>query len=259
MYNFTSTLEDSSFYIKKFEVNAPKEVVIGENHLIHMRIDPPFDSRYQRYLWMLNALKERGAKVSNDPSGIMLHNEKLFPLKYDWSLPNFIGHDFSKLKVFLKENPCEEYVLKPLDLFQGLGVEKIHTDDLEKLEQTFIKKVKENNGPIVAQPFLKEIVNGEVRAVYFKGLEIGTILKIPPKDSFLANIAGGATYKKFELTKTQQTRCEEICKELASFGIDLVAFDILGNYVSEVNITCPGLLVEVSTAMEYNLAEKFIY
>ena len=86
----------------------------------------------------------------------------------------------------------------------------------------------------------------------------GNILKIPKQGEFLANIARGAHYEIVELTTKQSQACQRISKELLHKGINLIAFDILGNYISEVNITCPGLLVEVSSAYKMNLAQKMI-
>ena len=147
--------------------------------------------------------------------------------------------------------------MKPLDLYQGYGVEKISINQLE-IEKKFESKVKENNGPIVVQPFCKEVENGEIRALYFKGKELGSILKIPKKGEFLANIAQGADFHAIELSPIVKKECDRICIELMRDGVDWVAFDIMGEHVSEINITCPGLLVEVSFAHKKNLANDII-
>ena len=95
-------------------------------------------------------------------------------------------------------------------------------------------------------------------SLYFKQKEIGTILKLPKEGEFLSNIAQGATFRVEPLSAIARARCEAIVKELAGFGVDWVAFDILSDSISEVNITCPGLLVEVSYAMKKNLADVVI-
>jgi glutathione synthase len=94
-----------------------------------------------------------------------------------------------------------------------------------------------------------------VRSLYFKGQELGSILKIPKAGEFLANIAQGAGFHAIELSANLKKECDDICKHLMSEGVDWVAFDILDNHVSEVNITCPGLLVEVSYAHKKNFAK----
>jgi glutathione synthase len=125
-------------------------------------------------------------------------------------------------------------------------------------EERFVEKVNELNGPVIVQPFIEAVVKGEIRSLYFKGEEIGTILKTPKEGEFLSNIAQGATFGTHELSSLARSRCEAIVKELLSYGVDWVAFDILGDAVTEVNITCPGLLVEVSYAHQKNLADVVI-
>ncbi|MFT6604708.1 MAG: glutathione synthase, partial [Bacteriovoracaceae bacterium] len=98
----------------------------------------------------------------------------------------------------------------------------------------------------------------EIRSIFFKGVEIGSIVKVPPKGSFLANIAQGATYSVAELNPVQKKNCAVLCEELSRVGADWLAFDILGDNISEVNVTCPGLLVEVSDAMKKNLAQEIL-
>jgi glutathione synthase len=118
--------------------------------------------------------------------------------------------------------------------------------------------VVELKGPVIVQPFLEAVTQGELRSLYFKGKELGTILKTPKKGEFLSNIAQGATFHAVELTDSVRAECEAIVRELLDYGVDWVAFDILGDAVQEVNITCPGLLVEVSYALKKNLADEVI-
>ena len=106
------------------------------------------------------------------------------------------------------------------------------------------------------QPFVEKVLSGEIRSIYFKGHEIGSIVKTPPKGSFLANIAQGAKYEKVSLSKKEKSICNNLSEELLNFGVPWVAFDILEEKISEANTTCPGLLVEVSNAYGENLAER---
>ena len=85
-------------------------------------------------------------------------------------------------------------------------------------------------------------------------LRPNAIIKIPKNGEFLANIAQGASYKAIKLTDAQKNNCDYFAQKLMKSGVDWIAFDLLGDFVSEVNITCPGLLVEVSSAHQKNLA-----
>ena len=105
---------------------------------------------------------------------------------------------------------------------------------------------------------MKEVESGEIRSLYFKGVELGSILKTPKKGEYLSNIAQGASFHAEKLSPNARLECEKITQELMKFGVDWVAFDILGESIQEVNITCPGLLVEVSFAHQKNLSYKII-
>lgn len=261
VYRFNGSFKEDGYYLANFELGEKKEIVIGPKDTIHMRIDPPFDTRYQRYLWMLDFLEHTSAvKVVNNPIGIMKHNEKLAAYKRkDASVKSYIGSSVTGLKSYLSElkvDNINELIMKPLDLYSGIGVEKVSMND-PLLMSIFQRKVQEFKGAIVVQPFLKEVHNGEFRSIYIFGKEAGTILKKPNPGEFLANIAQGAKYEKVQLPSQLKKLCDEIAAELLHDGVSLVAFDLLGEFVQEINITCPGLLVEVSYAMEKNLASEF--
>lgn len=258
LYDFDSLSDESGYYLKSFELKTSKTYNILINDTIHMRIDPPFDTRYLRYLWMLRFYQERGVKIVNSPDGILKYNEKLHAYTQKSSLPSYVGSSLREFQNFIQNLAPEcEFILKPLDLYQGFGVEKVNIKD-QNIEEVFLRKVKENNGAIVAQPFNRDVMNGEIRSVYFKGEELGSILKIPKAGEFLANIAQGASFHSINLNNKLKNECDKICLDLMKDGVDWVAFDIMGDSVSEINITCPGLLVEVSFAHKKNFCIEII-
>lgn len=257
---FKGSIDSETSYITAFELLDQEALELNQSDTVHMRLDPPFDTRYLRVLWMLMAWQEQsGVQVLNDPRGIALHNEKLAAYARKRSLPSFVGASESGFELYIAEQSklgVKDLILKPLDLFQGYGVEKVAID--QNTLAAFKRKVKECGGALVAQPFDASVLKGEIRSIYFKGKELGTILKVPPEGQFLANIAQGASFARHELSQELKDECVEICHDLARDGVDWIAFDILGNNISEVNVTCPGLLVEVSKAMGRNLAKDII-
>ena len=259
VWNFDGEFEADGCYIKDFKVTNSRIWEADDKSCFHMRLDPPFDGRYLRFLWMLRYFKTLGVEILNDPDGILLFNEKLYAYEHKSSLETYVGSSLEGFSYYVEgilSKGHTELILKPLDLYQGIGVRKISLE--EDFTTIFNETVKEYQGPVVAQPFAKEVQDGEVRSFYFKGQELGSILKVPKKGEYLANIAQGASYARHELTETQRKSCEDICKELAEYGVHWIAFDILGESISEVNITCPGLVVEVSKAYERNLCEDLI-
>lgn len=258
VHAFSGELKEDGIYMSAFKTTDTKVIELSAaTDIIHMRLDPPFDSRYLRILWMLDDLAQMGIQILNHPRGIMLFNEKLYAYRAKGSVASFVGQNVKLAAQFVQNlNPKPSaLILKPMDLYSGIGVEKL---PVTGWEDRFVEKVNELNGPVIVQPFIEAVTKGEVRSLYFKGLELGTILKMPKEGEFLSNIAQGATFKAVELSELSRSRCEAFVKELADYGVDWVAFDILGDAVTEVNITCPGLLVEVSYALKKNLADVVI-
>lgn len=257
VHTFKGELKEDGIYMSAFETTGSKVIELNSTDMIHMRLDPPFDSRYLRILWMLDDLAEKGIQVLNHPRGIMLFNEKLYAYRCEGSVASFVGSNVKLAAQFVQalDPKPSSLILKPLDLFSGIGVEKL---PVTGWEERFEEKVNELNGPVIVQPFIEAVMQGEVRSLYFKGIEIGTILKTPKDGEFLSNIAQGATFGAHALSEISKQRCEKIAAELKAYGVDWLAFDILGDAVTEVNITCPGLLVEVSYALKKNLADVVI-
>lgn len=257
VHSFKGTLKEDGIYLASFELVDEKVIELNTNDVVHMRLDPPFDSRYLRILWMLDHLVSMGIQVMNDPRGIMQFNEKLYAYRSQGATPSFIGSNLKLAQQFVQqlEQKPSALILKPMDLYSGIGVEKLSLNDWEK---RFEEKVVELQGPVIVQPFVEAVTKGEIRSLFFKGKEIGTILKLPKEGEFLSNIAQGATFHAEPLSALALSRAQPIVDELLKYGVDWVAFDILGDAISEVNITCPGLLVEVSFAYKKNLADLII-
>lgn len=261
VWNFKSTLNESTIYLESFEATSETIITLDPRDIFHFRLDPPFDSRYLRILWMLRAFEDRGLRVLNSAKGLLLNNEKILAYEHPSALATLVTSDpatFAKFAKKCRDGGNAALILKPLDLYQGIGVEKVSLDDLEAASISFKKKVSALGGAMVVQPFCEGVYQGELRSLYFAGRELGTIIKVPPKGQFLANIAQGASYHAVELSETQKTACEGVAAKLMEVGVPWVAFDILGESLSEVNITCPGLLVEVSSAVKRNLAVEII-
>jgi glutathione synthase len=257
VFKFSGKFKEDGCYLDHLEKGESLNYEISNKDVIHMRIDPPYDTKYHRYLLMLDQVKQdTGCEVLNSPLEIMKYNEKMIAYKdLSHSHLSYIGSSEEGFLNFvnrLENKKFEDIILKPLDLYSGIGVEKVSIKDSDLLKK-FQEKVTEFHGAIVCQPFVKDVYNGEYRAIYFDGEEIGSIIKKPNKGEFLANIAQGAKFEKVILPENIKKICNKIADDLCKDGVRFLAFDILGEGVNEVNITCPGLLVEVSYAYGQNL------
>jgi glutathione synthase len=256
LWEFKAEFEKQSFYLKSFQCTQSVLENIEDSDVIHMRIDPPYDARYQRYLWMLDFFKKQKVRVVNDPIGIMMYNEKMTAYRQnDYSVSSYVGSSQDGLKQYLGHvvsRGVTELVIKPLDFFSGIGVMKcsVKMDDV----LFHFNKMTAEYGCVVVQPFMSEVYKGEFRSIFFKGVELGTIIKYPQTGNFISNIAQGASFEKAQLSSHLKMKCEDLAWTLKESGVDLIAFDLLGKAITEVNITCPGLLVEVSHAVGENIA-----
>jgi len=260
VYPFHGETKKDEYFIESFDLEDPLTIDLNEQDVIHMRLDPPFNMRYMQILWKLMNLKALGITVINDPQAIAIHNEKLFVLQYpNFSIPTLLARSTQNLKDFTEQvkkqfHGLEYLIVKPVDLYQGLGVKKIFLDQSEKEVLDFISEYK----MAVIQPYLKEIEQGEIRSVYFGGECLGNILKTPKAGAFLANVAQGASYKSISLNQKQKQACDQVSADLLEKGIQWIAYDLIGDYISEVNVTCPGLIVEVSSSNKINLAKEIL-
>lgn len=244
---------NEKFSIEDFSILSERQLELSSADIIHMRLDPPVDEGYLKALWMLKSIQDRGlANVVNSPDGILLNNEKLISFSDAKSIPTLVSSNLQTIIDFIKNLNISEIIIKPLNSFSGIGVEKILND--ENIEGVLSEKVK---GTIMVQPFIKEVYKGEIRTSFYQSKELGTILKIPKKGSYLSNIAQGANFHALELSEDLKGRCLKICDALSKAGIDFIAFDILNDVITEVNVTCPGLIVELSKAHKKNLTPDF--
>lgn len=225
---------------------------------LHMRLDPPYDTRYLQALWILREHERSadGLQVLNRPEALLKWNEKLaayFGAKPQYSMNSLICRSNIKASDLASFGNAEDFIVKPLNLFQGEGVERVARDEL--LDPQNQSQWREKYEFWVVQAFEKKVTDGEIRSLFVRGEHVGSILKVPKPGEFLANVAQGAKFDKVDLDTELNRELSRIAHLLSQEGAPWVAFDILGGKVSEANITCPGLLVEVSKAHQANLCE----
>ena len=254
-YQFKSELTDAH-HLKSFQTTSELQLELNSDVLVHMRKDPPFDRSYLHLCWILQEVVKTGARVINDPSQLLMINEKLIAYTDPDTIPTLISREASGVHYAnrLRKEGYESVIIKPLDLYQGIGVQKVGIDD--SLSERLNQAVQDYEGVYVMQPFIKAVEEGEIRSVFFANKHIGSIIKVPPKGSFLANIAQGAKYSAVDLEPHIMQKCLKYSEELMNKGVPFTAFDILDGRISEINITCPGLLVEIASALNKNVCEE---
>lgn len=226
---------------------------------IHMRKDPPFDMDYVTALWFLRRSK---ARIFNHPDAILSNNEKISILDFsEASRPALVSSSPREILNFIAKNANGHAVIKPLNLFGGRGVDQVLLEgnqvrDLQKLEKIQI----DQPGYKIVQEFDKRVFDGEVRVFTVHGGVIASCLKIPEKGNFLANTRAGATLHRYELKPIELERISSVASELKKRGLFVIGFDLIGGYISEINVTSPRLLIDNFLNIEpYQMCvEKFI-
>lgn len=236
------------------EISAKKEKIPLKNFdAIHMRKDPPFDLEYLTATWLLNDAA-KFTKVYNDPKALRGLNEKLAIFRYpEFCAPTLVSAQEDELWEFLMQTAKGEAVLKPLHFHGGRGVKRLSlkSDGEAKCRQSLHEEFKDGITWRLMQPFNPAIHGGELRVFAAGGKTISWCRKIPQEGNFLANTAAGARIEKMLPDKKIQTRLEHIAKDLMNEGVYFIGFDVIGDLVSEINITSPRLLQAENDTTDY--------
>ena len=237
-----------------FTAQPVAQVDLTEMQVILVRQDPPFDMAYLTTTYILETLKNK-VKVVNDPFHIRNNPEKWLILQYPHlTVPTLISSDSYALQAFRKEH--KNIVIKPLFGHGGYGVFHIRKDDpnfLSFLEFNFMR----SNEPLVAQPFIKEVAQDEKRIVIIDGQIMPVMNRVPPEGEIRSNLRAGGIGKKIELTTKQRGRVEELLPALKERGFLLTGLDMIGDYITEINITSPTGLRWINAAYGVNCERVF--
>jgi len=204
--------------------------------VVWMRQDPPFDMAYITCAHILERLKGK-TLVVNDPEWVRSCPEKILPLDYPELMPaTLITRDRGSIDAFRSEH--KDIILKPLFGNGGAGVFRVKEDDsnYSSILEMFMESSRE---PIIAQAFLKDVAKGDKRILIIDGVAVGAINRIPQKGETRSNMHVGGKAVPTELTKDDMRICDTIGPMLKARGQILVGIDVIGDKMTEINITSP--------------------
>ena len=224
---------------------------------IFMRKDPPADSAYL-YATMLLSLANRGRTfVLNEPAGLREANEKLYALNFPGAIPpTVVSQDLARLKKFMAEQGGQ-MIVKPLDGHGGESVFLASADD-RNLNAILEAVTHFGSRPIMAQRYLTEIREGDKRLIVLDGEPLGCTLRVPRDDENRGNIHVGGNCIKTDITARDREICAMMRPRLKRDGLYFVGLDIIGNYLTEVNVTSPTGIQEIDRLDDANLEAKVI-
>ena len=209
-----------------------------------MRKDPPVDSDYINSLHLLGLAETQGAKIFNRPNSIKEFNEKIFALHFKEFIPRtLITSNIEKIINFQANH--EIIVVKPLDGMGGESIFKMEDMEEENLD-ILLDMTEDETTQIVVQEFLPEIYNGDFRILIIHGKPFEkTLARIPQGESFKGNLAAGGKGVVKDINENQKQVAEKVGKFLLSKGINFAGIDMIGDYLTEINITSPTCAREI--------------
>ena len=226
-----------------FTLGEPREVALGSMDVVLMRQDPPFDMAYITATHLLEHVQHE-TLVVNDPVSVRNAPEKLFVTHFaDLMPPTLVTSDPKRVLAFRKEH--KDIIVKPLFGNGGAGVFHITPDDenLNALLEMFTQMYRE---PIIVQRYIPEVREGDKRIILVDGEPAGGVKRVPQAGEARANFHAGGAAQKTELTARERDICRAIGPALKERGLVFVGIDVIGDYITEINVTSPTGIQEIN-------------
>ncbi len=239
----------------KFKAAATKPLSWFD--VILMRKDPPFDMNFFFATHLLSLVDERKCLVVNHPRALREANEKLYALNFpDLIPPTLVSGSVERLKQFMKEQGGE-MVIKPLDGCGGRGV--FYLSQKDRNTNALLETATDNGQvPIMAQRYIPEVRKGDKRIIVLDGEPLGAILRVPREDETRSNIHVGGQVVKTDLTARDREICRTMAPSLKKLGLYFVGLDVIGNYLTEVNVTSPTGVQEINALNKVKLEAQIL-
>lgn len=240
-----------------FQLEEKEVYALNFFDAVLMRKDPPVDMDYLYATQLLEIAEQQGAKVFNKPAALRDANEKIFANWFpDCTPPTLITSDVAEIKDFLVQQ--KEIVVKPL---YGMGGEGIFRINAAELNLNVILEMLTHHGKklIVAQRYLPEIKDGDKRILMIDGYPVDYALaRIPAEGETRGNLAVGGTGIVIPLSQRDKWLCEKVGPTFREKGLLLVGLDVIGDYITEINVTSPTCIRELEKDTPLKISEKFL-
>ncbi len=240
-----------------YSLGSPQSRPLSELNVVLMRKDPPFNNEYLYSTYILEAAERRGCLVTNRPDSLRDCNEKVFATHYpNCTPPLLVSGDQKRLKEFVVEH--NDIVLKPLDGMGGTSIFRVKLNDpnLNVILETLTKR---GHQTIMAQSYIPQISAGDKRILIVGGEIVPHCLaRVPEKNDFRGNLAAGGKGIVQPLTSRDHWIASQIAPSLVSRGLLFVGLDIIGDFLTEINVTSPTCAREIERETNFEICNQFI-
>ena len=230
---------------------------LAEFDVILMRLDPPFNMEYLYATHILEQAQSTGTVVVNNPAALRDANEKLFTLWFPQCIPNtLVTSNAKQINHFIQEN--QDIIIKPLDAMGGASIFRIRKGDPNT--SVIIETITEyQTRHVMLQKFIPEVSKGDKRILLIDGEPIKYgLARIPAKGETRGNLAAGGTGKGVELTEREFWICDQVSSVLIEKGLMFVGLDVIGDYLTEINVTSPTCIRELDSMYGLNIAGQLM-
>ncbi len=238
-----------------FSLKEEKEILLSEMDLILIRQDPPFNMNYVFATYVLEAAEKQGVCVVNRPQALRDANEKIFITQFPQYIPpTLVSSQYTVLKAFLEEH--KDIILKPLDAMGGACIFRVKLKDMN-LQVILETMTDHEQRMIMAQQYLPEIEQGDKRILVIDGEPIDFVLaRMAKQGETRANLAAGGHGVGQAISDQNRRLAKAVGQELKARGILFAGLDVIGNHLTEINITSPTCIRELDEAFSLNISAQ---
>ncbi|MBK1615459.1 glutathione synthase [Rubrivivax gelatinosus] len=240
-----------------FRVVATQRTRLADTGAVLMRQDPPFDSEYFYATHLLGQAEREGARVFNKPAALREHPEKLAIMEFpQFTPPTLVTRDAAAVRAFHAEH--HDVILKPLDGMGGMGIFRVGADGLN-LGSIIETLNAGGTRTLMVQRYLPEIVQGDKRVLIIGGKPVPFVLaRIPQGSEIRGNLAAGGKGVAQPLAARDREIAEAMGPVLAARGLLLVGLDVIGERITEINVTSPTCFQEIQQQTGFDVAAMFV-
>ena len=240
-----------------FRTDPPRDLALAELDVILMRKDPPLDLEFLYSCCILEHAMRAGTLVVNNPRAIRLANEKMFTQQFtDVAPPTLVSRNPNDIMRFLDE--YADAVIKPLDGMRGESVFRLHQNDQNA---AVIIETMTRNGrrTVMLQQLIVDYAKGDKRILLIDGEPVPFALnRVPPPGQLRANLAAGGRGEVCELNDRDREICARLAPTLSDMGLLFVGLDVIGGYLTEINVSSPTCMREINHARQLDIGMQLI-